>query len=398
MKIKSVFLLAIASTLLAACGGSAYLDSARMAMDTGQYEKITATPKSNNLDLLIGAQADFLAGQYQRSDELFEVFNQRNIDPTKTSLGAEAAMLVGGQMAGDYKPYMMDMLFVSYYQLWDALAMGDFETARVIINQSYDRQQNMSLEYKKLIENREQSATADALTIDTSAWGAYTDIMNPALTYLAGIYFLNMGEYENARQYLTRAHGMAPHNTYIDADLKAARDHKPVKDTVWVFIETGFAPRLRETRIDMPWFVGNNIQVISVATAYPEIYPYTPVLPHGAEHLADVDAMFLTEFREYQVNAALRAFAKAISNVAVQSATADTLNGWGGLLGTIYTMASTNAETRSWATLPAEIYVMRIKKDKSGLIKLNSDVTLEVDNSGNDLIYIRGADIKMIKL
>ena len=53
----------------------------------------------------------------------------------------------------------MDSLFVSYYQIWDLLALGKFDDARVVINQSYARQQKMSIEYKKLIEeNKKQIA------------------------------------------------------------------------------------------------------------------------------------------------------------------------------------------------------------------------------------------------
>lgn len=396
MSLKSYLVLILVPFALSACGTAARLDSARNDFATGRYEKLAPRTDASNLDLLIGAQSSFQDNKYANSDNLFESFNKRGIDPTKTSTGRELTQLVGGQTAADYKPYMMDYLFASYYQLWDALLLGNSADARVIINQSYARQQKMSSAYKNQIQSRQKSDLAKSLAANTSTWAAYSDIMNPALTYLAGLYFLNNGEYENARQYLTRAAGMMPNNTYIKSDLAVAEQRIRPTHTAWIFIESGFAPRLRERQINIPWPVGDDLQVISIATTYPEISAAAGQCPGPAEILADVNAMFLTEFKEYQVNDALRALTKSASNIAVQSAASDALNGWGNVLGAVYTIATTNAEVRSWVTLPAQVCLLRVQKDKSGLIKLPSGDTITTDYSGNNLIYIRGRDIKQI--
>ena len=110
----------------------------------------------NNLDLLINGTALFLDGKYKESDSTFEEFNKRNISETSSSISREATGLLVGQSVNSYKPYMMDSLFVSYYQLWDLLALRDWSNARVVINQSYKRQQDMSREYKKMIENNKK--------------------------------------------------------------------------------------------------------------------------------------------------------------------------------------------------------------------------------------------------
>ena len=185
----------------------------------------------NNLDLLLTADALFHENDTRGADAAYEVFNRKN--PGVADGGdimREAASLTLGPNVNDYKPYMMDSLFVSYYQLWAALADGRWDDARVIINQSYSRQTYMSRAYEKLIESNQKSIGentefATELRNQNSRWTAYRDIMNPALMYLSGIYFLNDGDFGNAETYLKRANGMMPENRFIKTDLAAAQQH-----------------------------------------------------------------------------------------------------------------------------------------------------------------------------
>lgn len=397
MNFKSVFV--ICSVLcLSACGTAAKLDSAQNNFANGNYEKLITDTDANNLDILIGAHGAFQANDYSHSDDLFEEFNARKIDSNTTSIFNETAKLAAGNMVTEYKPYMMDHMFVFYYQLWDALLSGRFADARVIINQSYDRQKKMSIEYKKLISKRQSTNfLPDELQSNLVHWNAYSDIMNPALTYLSGLYYLNIGEFENARQFFARSLGMMPKNTFIKSDLRAAEDGLKPENTVWIFIETGFAPRLHEEKINIPWSVDGEMQVISVALANPVAHTGA-VRPANAQLLTDVDAMFTTEFKEYQVNNVLRAITKAIANYATQVTAKDKMGDWGTLLGAVYTVATTSAEIRSWVTLPQSIYLIRTTRDKTGLIKLNSGDTLELIEPGNYIIHIRGNDIKTLKI
>ena len=141
----------------------ARLDTIQNDFSSGHFESVTKSlssekepEKQNNLELLINGITLFHENKFKDSDSVFEEFNKRNLSETQSSITRETAGILFGQGVNSYKPYMMDSLFVSYYQIWDLLAMQDFNNARVVINQSYNRQQNMSIEYKKLIENRKQ--------------------------------------------------------------------------------------------------------------------------------------------------------------------------------------------------------------------------------------------------
>lgn len=366
---------------LGACASTtqSYLDNIQNDFANGNFEASEkSVEEQNNLDLLIDGIALFHADKYEQSDLRFEEFNKRNLHETSTSLSREAAGLLLGGGVNSYKPYMMDSLFVSYYQIWDLLAMHDWANARVVINQSYARQQNMSIEYKKMIEenkNKISSNTEINQLIDknTADWVVFSDIMNPALMYLSGIYFLNDGDFDNAITYLKRASGMMPENTFIKQDLEYAQKRIAPKNTTWHFIDSGFAPRLREqnTGIFLP-----NIGMVYFSFSEPYLNNDSGVIK-SAQLLANVDAMFMTEYREYQTNEILRSFTSAASKATLQATMYNSGSDSApilGILSSIYTVASSNTDVRTWATLPKYIYVLRETKSS---------------DSKNNLIYTR---------
>ena len=366
---------------LGACASTtqSYLDNIQNDFANGNFEASEKrVEEQNNLDLLIDGIALFHADKYEQSDLRFEEFNKRNLHETSTSLSREAAGLLLGGGVNSYKPYMMDSLFVSYYQIWDLLAMHDWANARVVINQSYARQQNMSIEYKKMIEenkNKISSNTEINQLIDknTADWVVFSDIMNPALMYLSGIYFLNDGDFDNAITYLKRANGMMPENTFIKQDLEMAQKRIAPKNTTWHFIDSGFAPRLREqnTGIFLP-----NIGMVYFSFSEPYLNDDFGA-PQNAQLLANVDAMFMTEYREYQTNEILRSFTSAASKATLQATMYNSGSDSApilGILSSIYTVASSNTDVRTWATLPKYIYVLRETKSS---------------DSKNNLIYTR---------
>ena len=399
-------------------GGCAATTEARLDYVRQNYMTTANTDTNfsdkNNLDLLISADELFHNDDFSAADAAYEEFNHRNIDTTKGSFSREAATLLFGASVNEYKPYMMDALFVSYYQLWAALATGRYNDARVIINQSYSRQQDMSLAYKKTLESNQSSMIENAklsekLKSENSVWSVYTDIMNPALMYLSGIYFLNNSDWSDAKTYLSRAKGMVSDNSFVAKDLTLADRHEKPKNTVWVFIEDGFAPKLHEERVSLPVFMGGGMSIVTIAMSRPE-FMNNFVHIDGAQELANVDAMFMTEYKEYRTNDSLRAFAAATGRTALQASmynSRSSASSLMGLMSTIYSEITTSAEVRTWPTLPKTISVLRRDNDKSGLIELRSNgnlfenVKVSYDGS-NYLVYVRigpnNIDTKVIKL
>ena len=391
------------------------LDNVQNHFSNGEFETASkdfadnkAIKDQNNLQLLITGTALFHENKFAESDSAFEEFNRRNLDETGSSFSREVSGVLFGQTVSSYKPYMMDSLFVSYYQIWDLLALGKFDDARVVINQSYARQQKMSIEYKKLIEeNKKQIAEKneykEIIDNNTGDWLAFTDIMNPALMYLSGIYFLNTGDFDNATTYLKRANGMMPENTFIKQDLQLAQQHIHPKNTTWEFIETGFAPRLEEKNLTL-FLPGAG--VINFAISEPRFKQNT-IKPKSSQILTNVDALFATEYNEYRINEILRSYISAASKAVLQTAMYNSKSDHAPLLGlmtSVYAISSSNADVRTWATLPKNIYVNRFENSKTNLNDeyLDDNIKNEINQGGNNLIYIRYnndiIDRKIIKL
>jgi len=185
---------------------------------------------------------------------------------------------------------------------------------------------------------------------------------------------------------------MAPDAGFISKDLAAAQARKTPNGVAWVFIESGFAPKLVEKRIDWPAYGANGAYTVSIAVSRPVMFQSMSVAD-GSAMLADVDAMFMTEYGEYIINEALRAFAGATAKGVLQTYANDRGGVLGGVAATVYSMATTNAEIRTWVTLPKHIRAIRIEKKKQGLIKLSAGANiisqLELEPDGNELIYIR---------
>ena len=266
----------------------------------------------------------------------------------------------------------------------------------------------MSIEYKKLIEENKKALAKNpkvqtALEENNGDWAAFTDIMNPALMYLSGIYFLNSGDFQTAETYLKRANGMMPNNTFIKQDLQLAQQHKRPQNITWEFVESGFAPRLHEKNI--------SIYVPMAGIAYFPIsepsFGQNAYKPKSFELLANIDSMFTTEYNEYKTNELLRTYTNAIAKAALQASAYHSNNNNALLLGltsTIYSAVTSDAEVRTWATLPQYIYVRRVDRKTTNLNipDLNANMKSKIYNTDNNLIYMRYNgnlnDIKVIDL
>lgn len=388
---------------LCGCSGTmtARLDTVRNDFNTNNFISSAqnfasdkAVESQDSLELLITGLSLFQNGDFDLSDQAFETWRAHNYDIFGTSALREGEILLGGNMTVEYKPYMMDSLFVSYYQIWDAIGAGRKNDVRVIINQSYNQQQKISREYKKLISDRNKNTEIiSELNNINGKWTTYNDIMNPALMYLAGIWFLNNGDYSDAQTYLGRTSGMVGKSKNVDADLALADKQQKPKNTIWVFTESGFAPSLHEQRITFPWIIDHDLVMIPIAIATPKTWGST-TKPHGSDMICNVNSMFMTEFKEYQINNTLRDITASAARVALQTTLYDSksnANGWLGLGASIYSIITTNAEIRTWTTLPEYIYVAR--GTKSDLIDANMGAKLESEikklGTGNYLIYVR---------
>ncbi len=358
---------------------------------------------------------------FDESEWLIKQYREQLLD---ADIGQGSASILVNDTTRPYIGTQYDGVMANIYKAIDYLAMGDRESARVEFNRAVDRQRRAKAFYATLIErNREaveQEQHRDNKGVNTDAsmpaaekvlhdkypslysFEAYPDFINPMVSYLTGIFALSEGDNQKAFGLLKEAYGMNQDNSYIAADLAyvdsrldgAAHTEIPF---VWVIIEDGQAPVKTEWRMDVPvWIFSNKLNYVSLAL--PRMHPRSSAFEgysiatgdkvNRSELLSDMDRVILTEFKTEYPAIVRRALFSATTKAVIQYQTqsqAQNSDGNAGLAWamaslatTIYTIASTQADTRTWTTLPKRFDLIRLQRPENGrlTIKTSSGLSL----------------------
>ena len=359
-----------------------------------------------------------------------------------SDVGQGASSILVNDTTRPYFGTQYDGVMANTYKAISYLSMDDVDGARVEFNRAIDRQRRAKAFYAKMIEkNREaidEEAKKDNNGVNTDdsmpaaeqalqekypslyAFEAYPDFINPMVSYLAGIFALSQGDNPKAITLLKEAYGMNQNNSYIAEDL-AYVDKKldgiveNSNPLVWVIIEDGLAPVKTEWRMDIPvWIFSNNLNYVSLAL--PRIHKRTNAfdsysiavgdrVSKGSE-LADMDRVIMTEFKkEYPAivrRAIFSATTKAIIQYEMQRQSQNN-DGKAGLAfalaslaTTVYTIASAQADTRTWTTLPKRFDLIRLERPASGKIVLKTSTGLALPQidlplTQHTLVYVKMA-------
>jgi len=314
--------------------------------------------------------------------------------------------------------------------------------ARVEPNRAVDRQRRAKAFYATLIEkNREaiekqQREDGNGVNTDASmseadqvlqekypslySFEAYPDFINPMVSYIAGIFALNEGDDPKAFTLLKEAYGMTPSNSYIAADLadvdrRLDGSQSAQKTFVWIIVEDGQAPVKTEWRMDFPvWLFSRNLTYVSLAL--PRIHARSSAFDgysvaiedrvSSSQLLSDMDRVVMTEVKSEYPAILRRALFSATTKAVIQYQTQQQAQNHDGKAGlafalasiatTVYTIASTQADTRTWTTLPKRFELIRIERPENGKfrIKTSTGLTLsEIDlpSSEPTLVYVKMA-------
>lgn len=439
--------------LLNACGTSHRMKAADIdkSMISGEYRAIVkraAGTKMPNkikpdevelLDSLNAGNAVFFIHDYKVSNNLFNNSDIRMGEYFSESIATkgsrDAISTLNNSSVFDYEPMVLDNIYLSSYKILGSLATGDKDGARIEVNKAYLKQQNASEYFENQIEKansdaqkemssldsknqamwtKNKDSTMDKYFSDLERWNGYTNYMNPYTTYLSGLFFMtnsqNNSDYENASTYMRRAYGMAPTNNFVKSDLqqaeKLANLQKNDKDKyVWVIYENGMVAELEELRIDVPAFIASpSINFITFAMPKPKIrteaFPYLNLSLGNntnikTEHLADVDNMFIAEYKRKLPSIITKSVAQTITKTAMQyAARQQNDNGISSMVTTIYTLTTSSADLRSWHTLPKNVQIAKIKLEKNNQLSISSnnnakigEATIPTDT--NSIVYIR---------
>ena len=358
------------------------------------------------------------------------------------NVGQGASSILVNDTTRPYFGTQYDGVMANTYKAIDYMSMGDVDSARVEFNRAIDRQRRAKAFYAKMIEkNREaidHEAQKDNNGVNTDdsmpaaeqalqekypslyAFEAYPDFINPMVSYLAGVFALSEGDNQKAESLLKEAYGMNQANSYIAEDLayidrRLDGNRANEEKFVWVIIEDGLAPVKTEWRMDVPvWIFSDKLNYVSLAlprihsraNAYDGYSVAVGDTVSRSKQLSDMDRVVMTEFKKEYPAIVRRALFSATTKAIIQYQTqrqAQNNDGKAGLAfalasiaTTVYTIASTQADTRTWTTLPKRFDLIRLKRPESGKIVLKTSTGLalpeiEVPLAQHALVYVKMA-------
>lgn len=334
---------------------------------------------------------------FDGSEALIKQEELKNIASSGSSL--TASLLINDNVT-DYYPRQYDRVMVNTYKALNFWSEGDFANARVEWNRTDDRQRRAAEYFSKEINlQKEQlafsalqvksslSKSTDALEaagIDIEKWIPYSDYINPASLYLHGLYFLlngeGSGDFDRARVSLSRAYAMT-RSPQIAADLKLVRHGRHQPDNIWVIFENGTAARKREMRIDLPLFIFTN-KIIYAGMALPVLNDGKPAYSHltvnrqqKTQTYAYMDRVikgeFKTEFNTILIKELTRVISKTLAQGTLLNSD-DKTTRFIGRLFAVTQAATTQADLRSWHSLPHNFQVTRVNWPKNGQFTLTT--------------------------
>ena len=340
------------------------------------------------------------AGKINDSNKAFQIAEKiiGDFDSRATvsarSTGSEVLSLMTNLNALPYKGYAYDRIMLNTYKALNYISLGSLDSARVELLRAYEQQKNAIFKYKKDIEKAEKEAESRQINLDRlrndkefrhqfdqnyealNELVLYKDYVNPMTVYLDGILFLaaarNGVDLERARKDFNRVKSMIGDNAYLQEDIYAVEkliSGTSIEPVVYILFENGVAPIKREIRIDVP--VGFE-EVSYIGAAFPalEFQPASIerlILSDDSGKIAettllsDMDAVIAQEFRNQLDVTILRTILASAVKAAAQYELRRNFGALGRISGTLYSIITTNADLRTWMSLPKEFQFARIK-------------------------------------
>jgi hypothetical protein len=360
---------------------------------------------------------------FDKAEEMFNYYAPQS----------EVVDAVGSTIVNDnvvpYKGAEYDGVMLNTYKALDFLAQNKLDLARVEFNRALERQtrakEHFAAEIQKLenqLDKQKQKTQTDAGAMandpnilklvnahypNIDQFQPYPDFVNPFATYLAGLYFNLVGDYDKAGYLLKETSGMVPDNTFIAEDLLLTDDviagRTKLENMVWVIFENGLGPVKEEIRIDLPLILATS-RVYYTGIALPRLQPRSIAHPYltvrtdagsyQTRQVADMERVIRTEFQKDFPGILTRAVASAVVKAVAQASLQDQRNGaWAALIMAAYTAATTAADVRIWSTLPKDFQVARcaIPQDRKLQIFPDGGAPFEINipSCKNAIVYIK---------
>lgn len=418
--------------------------------NTKEANAKTQKQNTNGDELLWQIQSGIIAFDLEEKDAetLLEIaeanINQNELEGVISSFFKNTSALLINDNAMPYKGFLYEGVMVNYYKALLYMSEQKYADARVEFNRASDRQRRIKEYYEKEIaktkeaqskiaseeknkgDAQQQQIQKNQILQTYSNLGEFASLhgyINPAIDYIAGIFFMLQGDYAKAQDFLKESYGIT-RSSLIEEDLKSAQNRGYKKKQTWIIIEDGKSPRKIEKRFDLPIFTGQELLFISLAL--PDIKKgvdfassYTLASDTQQTQARKISTLTPLVFNEFNkqipfiiTRGILSATIKTLTQyLALKSAEGnDLMYLIVGLSGIFYTQATAQADLRIATTLPNSFYVLRMPNTE-GTFNLKADdkiiasidISSECEGKGqlcidkNNIVYIRNAQKNIFK-
>ena len=339
------------------------------------------------------------------------------------------------EAATPYKGQIYEGVLLNTYKALNHLHTHSFDQARVEFNRASLRQDNAVVQleekvraldqndeysqYQTLIDTSQneildQNPTlANRLNAVDSLLESQKNLRNPFTEYLHGVFRLMDNDFNRASDLLRNAAALSD-NSYVLEDFalaeeSAAAASRPNFRRIWILYEDGSAPYLTPYDVAYPLFFETD--TVLVTFSVPEFNLGRPswdavtVRADGkryqTEPLLDLNQYVQTEFNVAYPSILRKAIASAVFKTVSQitgSALAleqDPLTQTIGLFTQLFSLGSailTQADTRSWSTLPNSIHIASLPMPQT------TSLTLEIGSQEHHVSLPEDKDFVLISI
>jgi len=288
-----------------------------------------------------------------------------------------------------YEGHDYEKVMVTTRLALDRLARGNFDTARVDIKRTHEREAVIAELRKKELQKTEEEASQRGMktsfrelngypvqTIDNPEVNALRNSYESAFShYLAGFVYEALGEPSLAAAGYRRAIELQPNHPPLDdalagLDARVATRDDGHTDVLFV-IESGTAPARQSRQFNLPFPYANRMLIVPVS--FPVMAPTEPSFmpaelqiqgeaPIGTTVITSIDLMARKALQEDMPGIVLRGIIRSSAKAIAQyQAGKNDNSGLAALALAIGGMVTESADERGWRSLPAQIAVARAR-------------------------------------
>ncbi len=371
----------------------------RQAVSQNNVENAQQLLPSNNrghsnylLNQLETARLEFLAKQNSKANETFEAVYQnmeKKRQAAKLQLGSGLeqtnALLTNDSVIG-YQPAAYEMTMLHSYKALSYVFSKQLESALVEVRRANKVQEDALKDNQAVLDEQAKNSAEGYPDMAELIGNVKNGFQNAFTFYLSGLLYEANKQFDDAYIDYKKALEINGENSYLQQTvLRLAKkqgfaqeyekfskrfgklkQHEPYMGQVIIIAEQGLIPAMQEFRLSVPIYTSRGDgRFYSIALPVYRDAPYasgntTVTLDNESLALAPLvrlEALAAKTLKDQSAGRITRQVMRLVAKEKVRAELARSGGDVGNILANIYNIASEQADTRSWLTLPSQVSV-----------------------------------------